>query len=265
MSIIAEKRLYYVDSHNRLDGTHSDFSYRIDTDSKEFDHACVLQMSIPKSYYLVQDGYNTFTLIEDGLQETVLIPVGNYNRSTLRTQVQASLTTASAHGYTYAVSTPPSTSVDNGKYTFTVSGNGFIQPQFAFTTFLNEQLGFDPETTYTFVANTLVSVNVMKIQLEDSLFLHSNMVSNGHDNVLQEVLAVENSDYSNIVYQCHDLEAYAKPIINNANNVYHFYLTDEDDVPIDLNGINLVFTLVLFKKENVYDFIKKYLKLQLIR
>ncbi len=38
-------------------------------------------------------------------------------------------------------------------------------------------------------------------------------------------------------------------MITNKNNIYNFYLTDEDGVEIDLNGQNIVFTLMLFKKD----------------
>ena len=47
--------------------------------NEDYDSICVPQISIPISYYLIQDGYNTFTLIENGSSYLVTIPVGNYN------------------------------------------------------------------------------------------------------------------------------------------------------------------------------------------
>src|SRR5690606_1341797 len=115
-----------------------------------------------------------------------------------------------------------------------------------------------------FTADTLTSINVVKFQLEDSIFIHSDIANNGIDNVLQEILGVQNTDYANIIFVCPDVEAYAKPITNNNNNIYHFQLTDEDGAEIDLNGQNIVFTLMLFKKDPLNKLVKQFLKLSLI-
>ena len=108
------------------------------------------------------------------------------------------------------------------------------------------------------------SINVVKFQLEDSIFLHSDIATNRTDNVLQEMLGCQNTDFSTITYICPSVEAYAKPITSNNNNIYQFQLTDEDGVEIDLNGQNIVFTLMLFKKENMNKLVKQFLKLSLM-
>jgi len=266
MSLITNKRLFYVDSHNRSSGTHSSFSYVIEYPTEEYDHAVVLQVSIPKSYYLIQSGKNTFTLDEIGSQATISIPIGNYSRSSFAFQLQYLLNTYSPHGWVYQISIPNNQQTgDTGLYTWSVSGNSGNQPSFIITNYVYEQLGLEPNTTYTFVGNTLTSVNVVKFQLEDSLFLHSDMANNGIDDVLQEMLGVQNTDYSNIIFTCPSVEAYAKPITSKNNNVYNFSLTDEDGVEIDLNGQNIVFTLMLFKKENVNKVVKQFLKFALMQ
>ena len=42
------------------------------------------------------------------------------------------------------------------------------------------------------------------------------------------------------------------------NNVYHFSLTDESNTLIDLNGLNIVFTILVFRVDNLYELIDKY-------
>ncbi len=101
----------------------------------------------------------------------------------------------------------------------------------------------------------LTSINVVKFQLEDSIFIHSDIATNGVDNVLQEMLGCQNTDYSTITFVCPDVEAYAKPITSNSNNIYNFYLTDEDGDDLDLNGQNIVFSLMLFKKDPINNMI----------
>ena len=153
---------------------------------------------------------------------------------------------------------------DTGLYTFTVSGNSGVQPRFIIGEYLYEQLGFEPNTDNVFTADTLTSIKVVKFQLEDSIFLHSDIATNNQDNVLQEILGVQNTDYANIIYVCPDVEAYAKPISSKTNNIYNFYLTDEDGTEINLNGQNIVFTLMLFKKDTINKLVKQFIKLSLI-
>ena len=79
------------------------------------------------------------------------------------------------------------------------------------------------------------------------------------------MLGCQNTDYSTITYLCPDVEGYAKPLAANKQNIYTFYLTDEDGNEIDLNGQNVVFTLLLFKKDPMNQLVKHFLKLTLVQ
>ncbi len=265
MSLMSKKKLFYIDSRMRLSGTDSNFSYFIDIANEEFDHVCLLQANIPKSYYLVQNNRNTFTLRENGVSATITVPEGNYNRTSIKNKVQALLIADSPNGYTYTISIPSSTQdPDTGKFTFVVTNNSGVQPEFIFGDYLFEVLGFQEGSTNQFSLNTLESSNVVKLQLEDSVYIHSDMVTNGSDNILQEIFSSDIGDFSNIIYQCQDVEAYCKAMTTTSANNYHFYLTDEEARPIDLNGLNIVFTLVLFKQQNVFEMLRQVMKLKLI-
>ena len=116
--------------------------------------------------------------------------------------------TNSPNGYTYVMSTPNvQQTADTGLYTWTVSNNGGVQPSFIVGDYLYEQLGLNPNTTYNFVGNSLTSLNVVKFQLEDSLFIHSDIANNGNDNVLQEMLGSYGTDFSTITYVCPDVNS----------------------------------------------------------
>lgn len=265
MAIISSQRIFYVDSHDRISGTLSDFTYQFDLQTTNYDYAVVLQATIPKSYYLVQNGQNTFQLQELSSTVTISMPIGNYSRSSFKTQLQTSLNASSPNSWVYTVSIPnTATTADTGYYTFSVASNSG-QPSFIMGNYLYEQFGLNANTTYTFTSNSLVSVNVVNFQLQDSLFIHSDLANNGVDDILQEILGVDSPNYGNIVYVCPSVEGYAKQLSSNPNNVYHFKLTDEDDNAIDLNGQNIVFSLLFFKKQNVYDLIKKMIKLTLLQ
>jgi hypothetical protein len=262
MSYLTNKRIFYINSHERIEGSHSNFQYNIQIPPYEFDGVCLLSAVIPKSYYLIRNGKNTFTLQELGVNYTITIPIGNYSATSLRSTLATALSAASGNGWVYTVTYPNiSTSANTGKFTFTVSGNTG-QPSFIFTTNVYEVLGFEPNSTVTFTANTLTSVNVVKLQVEDTLLLHSDICSNGKDDILNEIFIAASPDFSNIKYQCPDVQAYSKSLSTQNNNVYRFSLTDEDGNMIDLNGLNIVLTLVLYKTE---DIMKNYIKFQLLK
>jgi len=88
---------------------------------------------------------------------------------------------------------------------------------------------------------------------------------NGVDDILQEILGVDSPSYGNIVFSTPSVEGYAKQISSNTNNVYRFFLSDEDNQPIYLNGQNIVFTLLFFKKETTLRLIKQFIKLNLLQ
>lgn len=259
-----QKRLYYINSRNRLHGTDSDFTISIDMKGIAPDHICVLQANIPKSYYLIQSGENTFQLREGVLTATVTVTPATYGRTTLASIVTTALNNASPNHYTYAITyTNPTTTGDTGKYTFTVTGNAGVQPSFVFTdNNIYEVLGFEASSTNAFTASSLVSTNVIKLQKEDSIFIHSDICTNGNDNVLQEIYASNDSDFSNIVFQTPDTEAYSKRLISNQNNVFRFWLLNEDKEAMNLNGQNWTMTLMAYKTdERLYDFVRSYAKI----
>lgn len=267
MSLISNSKIFYINSRDRVSGTDSDFLYTFEMPADvKFNKVCVLQLCIPKSYYLIKAN-ESFTLTEGLNNINISLTVGNYTRKSFASTLQGLLTTNSPNGYTYTVTYPTSSTVpDTGKYTYTVTGNSGVQPTFTFLTTndLYDHMGFGNGSTNNFVANTLTSTQVINLQKENTLFLHSDIANNGSDNILQEVFSVQNSDYSSIVFQQYNIDGYSKDIVGNTNNVYRFYLTDEDSNPIDLNGQNFNVTLLMYKKNNIYEMIKQFLRLQAI-
>ena len=85
-----DKQLFYINSYEINDGNNSDFSVKLNINpTKKFNKVVLLQASIPKTYYLIQDGYNTFDLEENGVITTITIPVGNYSKESFRSIVQS--------------------------------------------------------------------------------------------------------------------------------------------------------------------------------
>lgn len=235
-----KKKIFYINSRNRSSGTNNDFYINIPIDPNEkYNKVVVLQASIPKTYYVIGQN-DSFTLDENGTEYEISIRAGNYNVKTFGTAIQTALNTAGS--YTYTVTRP----YENGKYQFNVSGNAGIQPIFIFTTSMFEQMGFDINSSNSFVGDVLTSENVVNLQRESTIFIHSSMVAEG--DVLQEIYSVNTENYSAVTFDNSNPSWYAKNISYTTTNTYRFYLCNEDSIPIDLNGINWLITLCFFRE-----------------
>lgn len=266
MSIIdGGYQIVYVNSRNRINGTDSAFQMNINLDrNKVYDRICLLDISIPKSYYTIQSPYNTMTLDENGSQVLITIPEGNYNRNSFRLVLQTQLNDNSPNSWVYAITNMNiNTTGDNGKYTFTVSGNSGVQPSFIFAEGLFEHCGFQSSSTNPFVANTLQSVNVVNFSPESTLFLRSDCCSNNTgDNILQNIITTGDSDFSYITWSNQNIEMYSKVFNGSRSSTAYFALTNEDNQIINLNGLNIVFTILIYKKRENIDQLMKLSLLQ---
>ena len=99
-----------------------------------------------------------------------------------------------------------------------------------------EIMGFDIGSTNVFIGDSLKSSTVINLQKENSVFIHSDLCSNGTDNILQDIYASDISDFGNVIFQNTEVEASSKKLTTNNNNIAHFHLTNEDGNAIDLNG-----------------------------
>jgi hypothetical protein len=244
MARIIDKQIYHINSANRISGTDENLTIELNDYGRDWTHVVVLDAAIPLSYYNIRDGENSFTLREDVTDYTITIPAANYNRKNLATVLQNLLNAAGAYDYTITVPNT-TTSGDTGKYTYTVTNNGGIQPAFIFTdALICQQLGFDFNSTNTFVGDSLVSVNVTNLASEDNIYIRSNVCSNRDSNVLQHIIA-NTSSFSNVIFENKSPDYYKKVYNPARANIYQFWITDEFSRTIALNGVNWVATIAL--------------------
>ncbi len=257
-------KIFYINSINRISGETNNFLYKLQIPNEGYDRVTMLQCNIPASYYSVQDKYNTFILSELGVDKTITVTAGNYSATSFATIVTTLLNSNSMNGWIYNITIPSGFgNINTAKFTFTVSNNTG-QPSFTFNLHINNQFGFNPNIKYTFVSNTLISQNVIKFIPEDTLFIHSDIVESSETSILQDIYNNNTVGFSNIIYQCHDVEGYSKKFKQNSSNTYFFSLTDSDNHPIDLNGLNLTFTILLYKDNSINDILKNYVKYSLL-
>ena len=108
----------------------------------------------------------------------------------------------------------------------------------------------------------MISTCVIKLQSEDRLLIHSNIAENpGIDDILVSVNSTTSINYSSINYECIAPEFYAHKLSSSDNNIYNFTLTDENGELIQLNELNMNITLLLYKKDDIYEKIRNFMKL----
>lgn len=262
----------HVDSDWADKGHTGDFYYGINLPSPEnYDSVVLIQGSFPKSWYVVREGLNSFTLTESASSVQITIASGNYSMQAFRVALTLALNANSPNGYTYAISMPlVNNTVSTGKYTYTVTGNAGIQPVFTFptTTLLHKQMGFVYNTSNAFVGDTLVSTNICNMNTVAGLLIKTDLIdgettqSPTGSNVLQEVLCYNTNDFSNISFGNPAPDYSAKPLRTGVNQLVNFKITDLDDNTIDFNGMTCNFSLAFFKRDNYNELAVRDMKLR---
>lgn len=251
-------------SKDRIGGTNSNFySIPVDLGVNQYNAVCIVQASIPKSWYNMPNNYNTFTLTELSVSTTITVPVGNYTKINLATKLASILTTASTllgNNWIYTCSYPVYTEADDFKLTFTVSGNSGNQPSFTFSNNSPfRQLGFDVGT-YNFSTNTLKSSNAINLSYVLRAFIKSNIVQETTDNILEEILSVGSFPPQSIVFfQQYAFDMNSKPFNTSTTNSWNFILEDSYGQEIDLNGVPWAFTVCFFQRTVTHELHKQEL------
>lgn len=258
----------YINSRDRQSGTDENFTYNIAFPTGvEFDRVVCLNALIPKSYYLIQNTTpddQTFQLRENNTTVTITVPIGSYLLSSFKSTIAFLLTNASPNNLTYTVTYPATSAPDTGKFTFQ-QNNAAIVSSLIFNNHLFEPFGFLANSTNTFTGDTLISTAVIKLQSEDRLLIHSNVCNNpGMDDILVSINSTTSINYSSIDYECPQPEFYSH-VLNPNLNTYSFCLTDESGEVINLNNLNLNMTLLFYKRDDIFDKIKSFMKMLVLK
>jgi hypothetical protein len=148
---------------------------------------------------------------------------------------------------------------NTGKWTFNCAQGNPVFDFSASKSGLYKQFGFDEDSVNAFANNTLVSTNVIMMQASKNLFLQSSLVTSG--GVLQKFNSGSTVDFGIIVYTCYNASAFAKTLSSSTNNTYSFSITDSDDIPINMNGRNIIISLMFFWEPPVVEKFESFMKL----
>lgn len=246
-------------SEERIAGENSYFtSTPINLGINTYDSVAIIQAQIPRTFYNIPANNNTFTIVQNGAPLTVELTAGTYNKYNLLTELQTKLTAAgSGVGRSFVVTYP--SNPDKYKYVFTYTG-GTGAVSFVFTNSLYAQLGFNKNSTNTFTGGSLTSTNCINLSFINKVFIRSDIVSGGNDDILMEIMSYGSCPMLSLCYyQQQILEANIKTFSNTTLNSWRFSLTDIDGNIVDLNGIGWSFALLFFQRSDTHQLFKNEL------
>lgn len=236
---------HYISSQFRESGTDTDFTYDLSV-PPEHTHITLRSMSLPKSYYNIEDGTNTF--IFNTFVYTV--PPGYYSVTDLRRALNTLL----------GVSCSVSYSKLTGKFTFTSAVPGPAPLIFPSTSRLFKPMGFLQQSTNTFNGTVLVSVNVCNLSAIEECYVccdcvRDDCLSTGFANLLCIFPTNTTQDLSLVVYENSNPEIGGKLLTLPKNRTegakihIRFRILNENGYTLNLNGHPLTMTLHTYKQE----------------
>ena len=233
--------------------------------NKKFTHCALSSCSIDKTFYgLPVDSILTIT--ENGVNTNITFVKGNYSYKSFMAVFNAAVIPPTT-SWTYAVTYPDiRLSNDTGKFSFSVSGNGGLQPSFLVSSsvHLAKMFGLNLGVSTAFSGSALNSTNVINFQSHDALIVRSSLVNN-REKILAEIFSTGNMYYSSILWQNSNFELNSKEITALNSNSITFNITPFDGDNLEMNGGQITLCIVLFRKNPVDEIIKRWILGQVIQ
>ena len=230
-------------SFDRISGSNSDFiSKPVNLGINDYDSVALIQASIPRTFYNIPSGYNTFIVRENGVERQITLTPASYTKDNLITSLVEKLNVGS---YVYTMSYSLSSSPDTFHYTFSVNSDDDIF--FIFDNSLYRQLGFN-NSTYQFSSRSLESVNCIDLSYINRVYVRSDVIDE-NDSILESILSYGTYQMLSFCHHTnHDYDLVARRFNKNKLNSWRFTLTNAFNEIVDLNGIPWCFTLVFYKR-----------------
>lgn len=270
--MIDNLQIYHVSSKDRDSGNQNNFIIDLNIDQnilQNLTHCAVLSISIPKSYYNIQSN-SIINLYEDNILIPILIDPGNYTLNQLLKMMTKKFNENTLNDIKYNF-IKNNIEYDDGKIRIECDKPEINKQIYIEENELYESLGFKSFKYYQFTSQ-LISENVVNLNSNNIIYLHSNIVSsqfNDFNTSGNNILCYINNcgacaSYSYIIKDF-DIISNMKRLKFNSN--MNFFITSENR-NIDLNGCDFSFILVFFRFVDNYPFYKKisnYIDYELIR
>jgi hypothetical protein len=257
----------FVNSKNRITGTPSDFTVNFNNElikapKNHYIQLSVEQVSINRSWYSIQEGLNTFDIVDSNSNTTtVTFPIGYYTVNDVRARLQQVLST---WNIIYDKRT--------NKFNITRPSNAVSWYKFIFfNTAISNLLGYDvtEQPTFTLATMTLESSKPARVNEDASILIHTDITRqkfSAIDNITpilteSDVLCsvpIQSAPFDNVVYIKSNDEFTYNVLAPSIHRV-RFYITNEEGTPLQLAydwNIVLGVKYIPFEKNDVDNALK---------
>jgi hypothetical protein len=237
------RQLVFVNSKQRISGNAYDFIINFNdgvlkAQKGGFMRLTLEEATINRSWYSIQEGANSFKLIDNYGNITVItFPIAYYNAIDVRSTLSGLL--PSGWSVIYDRKT--------NKYTITRGSDSTPSYKFVFTNSLYEVLGFKKgeEPTFTIASPYVVSTVPIRVNEENAVCIHTNLprrkysaIDNGDssNNNFKEssILAkipIQCAPFDNVIYQVNS-PVYVYDLTADNISTVRVWLTDENEKPL---------------------------------
>lgn len=249
-TIIKEKRLISINSNNAT--TYFNGSY---LSNVSFDFSCILvpdksvlyieggvqSAQIPASFYNIDITNNVFSYTVGGISYNIQVPPGNYNYTTLISQM-ATLFTVNGHSFTFSLNR--ASNILTMTLITAATWNNILPSSIWYI------LGFNQNTTYPITSNTITFSNLFNLLGQKKLKIYSsNLAIDSVDSVgnqtnnLIETISVNQPGFGMIIYN--NVDSTYGHLRTSYLSTVDIQIKDELGNYINFNNINWTMTIVL--------------------
>lgn len=249
MELIREKRIISLNSNNATRYNNGDYLSDVVFDFSNIlspsDDIAYVEVGVgngefPATFYNVDITNNVFNYRINNTNFSITVPPGNYNYNSLVTQMTTLFT---ANGQTFTMSLNRNSNI----LTMTLTTGTWNQINASSIYYI---LGFDPDTTYNIVGNTITFPRLFNLLGQKKLKIYSSNISvdsfDSVDNATNNLLctiSVNQPGFNLIVYT--NIDGLYAHMRNRYLSTVDIQIKDELGNFINFNGINWTMTLNL--------------------
>lgn len=255
--LIREKRIVSLNSNNAtryLNGEYlSDIVFDFQnilspSDDISYVEVGVGNAEIPATFYNIDVTNNVLNYRIDATNFIMTVPPGNYNYNSLVTQM-TTLLTANGHTFTFSLNR------NSNILTMTLTAGGTTWNRISLGSTIYYILGFDPDTIYNIVGNTITFPRLFNLLGQKKLKIYSSNISvdsfdsvNTATNNLLCTISVNQPGFNLIIYS--NIDGLYSHMRNHYLSTVDIQIKDELGNLINFNGINWTMTLniILYRR-----------------
>lgn len=256
MSLIREKRIINLNAANATQYLNGDYLSNLvfdfpnilsPTDNVSYTEIGVGSAEIVASFYNVDITNNVFNYRVNATNYSVIVPSGSYNYNTLVTQM-TTLFTANGHTMVFLLNR------NSNILTMTLSTGTWNQIN---DSSIYNVLGFEPNTTYNIVANTITFPNLFNLIGIKNLKVSSSKISldsfdskNTATTNLLATISVNVPNFNLIIYS--NLDSLYSHCRSKYISTIDIQIKDDVDNFVNFNGVawNITINLILYRQIN---------------